>query len=232
MPNTYNITRRYYSQQEEYMSLKGFIFDLDGVIVFTDQFHYKAWKVMADELGVYFDEEINNRLRGVSRMESLDIILERYQGDLMSEKKKVELAEKKNAVYRKLLQTMSPKDVTDDVRNVLNKLKEKGYILAIGSSSKNAKFILEKVDLMDVFVAISDGTNITNSKPDPEVFLKAAEYIGLKADECAVVEDAIAGIDAAKAANMIAIAIGDAVGYEKNDYNIKGFGELLGLDCL
>ena len=214
------------------MSLKGFIFDLDGVIVFTDQFHYKAWKVMADELGVYFDEEINNRLRGVSRMESLDIILEHYDGEPLSEEMKVSLAEKKNTFYRDLLVSMSPEDVTNEVRETLNKLREKGYTLAIGSSSKNAKFILDKVALTDVFDAISDGTNITNSKPDPEVFLKAAEYIHLKPEECAVIEDAVAGVDAAKAANMLAIAVGDAIGYERNDYDIDSFSQILALNCL
>ena len=208
------------------MKIKGIIFDLDGVIVFTDKFHYQAWKMIADDMGIYFDEEINNRLRGVSRMESLDIILERYEGKLLNTAEKVSLAEKKNQIYRKLLETMTAADVSDEVRDTLNKLHEAGIKLAIGSSSKNAKFILEKVKLEEAFDAISDGTNITKSKPDPEVFLKAAEYLGLAPEECAVVEDAEAGIDAAKAGGMCAIGIGEAAKYEKTDYTIKKISDL------
>ena len=123
------------------MDIKGFIFDLDGVIVFTDKYHYKAWKTMADEMGIYFDEEINNRLRGVSRMESLEIILENYHGEPLSEEKKIELATKKNDIYRNLLETMTRADVSDEVRNTLDSLHQKGIKVALGSSSKNAKFI-------------------------------------------------------------------------------------------
>ena len=165
---------------EKYM--KAFIFDLDGVIVFTDKFHYQAWKKMADEMGIYFDETINNRLRGVSRSESLEIILERYEGPALSKEKKAELMESKNNTYRELLASMTPADVTEDVRRTLAELHNRGYKLALGSSSKNAKFILEKVQLLDAFDAISDGTNITKSKPDPEVFLRAAEFLGEKPD--------------------------------------------------
>ena len=133
--------------------MKAFIFDLDGVIVFTDKFHYQAWKKMADGMGIYFDEIINNRLRGVSRAESLEIILEKCDQKLTDEKK-AELMEEKNNTYRELLKTMTPADVTDTVRDTLNRLREAGYKLAIGSSSKNAKFILERVGLIDAFDAI------------------------------------------------------------------------------
>lgn len=207
---------------------KAFIFDLDGVIVFTDKFHYQAWKKMADSMGIYFDETINNRLRGVSRMESLEIILEKYDGTLSQDEKDV-LAEEKNATYRELLKTMTPADVSDEVRNTLNELKARGYKLAIGSSSKNARFILEKVELLDFFDAISDGNNIKNSKPDPEVFVKAAEYLNENPEHCIVVEDAYAGVDAAKAGGMRAAAIGDAASYEKADYVLNTFADLLGI---
>ena len=207
--------------------MKAFIFDLDGVIVFTDKFHYLAWKKMADEMGIYFDETINNRLRGVSRAESLEIILERYEGPALSQEKKAELMESKNNTYRELLGAMTPADVTDEVRKTLAELHNKGYKLALGSSSKNAKFILEKVDLLDAFDAISDGTNITRSKPDPEVFLKAAEFLGENPADCYVVEDAYAGIDAAKSAGMVAVGIGDAAGYERVDEKIQSFRELV-----
>lgn len=212
---------------KEIKKMKAFIFDLDGVIVFTDKFHYQAWKKMADEMEIYFDEKINNRLRGVSRADSLEIILERYEGEPLSAEKKAELMEEKNNTYRELLKTMTRDDVTDQVRNTLKKLHKAGFKLALGSSSKNAKFILEKVELLDAFDEISDGNNITHSKPHPEVFLKAAEFLGEKPEDCVVVEDAYAGIDAAKAAGMEAVGIGDAAGYEKSDYKIQNFEELL-----
>ena len=209
--------------------MKAFIFDLDGVIVFTDKFHYKAWKQMADEMGIYFDETINNRLRGVSRMASLEIILEKYEGEPLSQERKIELAGKKNDIYREYLSTMTLDDVSEDVRKTLTELRLKGYKLAIGSSSRNAKYILERVGIKDMFDAVSDGTNITNSKPDPEVFVKAAEFLGEAPSDCYVVEDAYAGIDAAKAGGMCAVGIGDAAGYDKADFRINRFEELLKL---
>ena len=213
--------------EAEEVKIKGLIFDLDGVLVFTDKFHYQAWKTMADELGVYFDETINHRLRGVSRMDSLEIILERYEGPDLSLREKEKLAEKKNEIYRTLLESMTPDDVTKEVRDTLTKLREKGYKLAIGSSSKNAKFILEKVELKDAFDAISDGNNITKSKPDPDVFLKAAEYLGLPPKACMVVEDAEAGIEAAKKGGMYAAGIGEAAKSINADESLKTFSELV-----
>lgn len=208
--------------------MKAFIFDLDGVIVFTDKLHYQAWKKIADDMGIYFDTTINNRLRGVSRAESLEIILERYNGTLSADQK-IKLMNEKNNIYRELLATMTPSDVSDEVKQTLKELQDSGFKLAIGSSSKNAKFILEKVGLINTFNAISDGNNISNSKPHPEVFIKAGEFLGEQPSECIVVEDAYAGIDAAKAAKMTAVAIGDAYTYDKADYKIKSFKELLGL---
>lgn len=209
------------------MNYKGIIFDLDGVIVFTDKFHYQAWKAIADEMGIYFDEQINHRLRGVSRMDSLDIILERYEGAPLSQDEKNALAEKKNNIYRELLQSMSPADVTDEVRNTLKELRNRGIKISLGSSSKNAKFILEKVELIDLFDAISDGTNITKSKPDPEVFLKGAEFLELEPKDCVVVEDADAGIEAAVAGGMHPAGIGEARDYAKTEYRLDTFSDLL-----
>ena len=209
--------------------MKGIIFDLDGVLVFTDRYHYLAWKQLADRIGAQFDETVNNRLRGVSRMESLEIVLEGYSGTLFTQEEKEALAAEKNETYRKLLAQMSPADVSDGVRVTLALLRARGYKLAIGSSSKNAKFILERTELTDAFDAISDGTNITNSKPDPEVFLKAAELIGVAPEDCAVVEDAEAGIQAAKTGGMIAIAIGPATALDLPDYKLTAFSDLLKL---
>lgn len=207
-------------------NIKGIIFDLDGVIVFTDQYHYQAWKKLADRLGTYFDEAINDRLRGVSRMASLDIVLERYQGPTLSDTDKLSLAEEKNASYVELLQQMTPASVADEVRETLSLLRKRGYLLSVGSSSKNAKTILARTELTDYFDAISDGTNINRSKPNPEVFQKAAEFLGLPCEACAVVEDAEAGIDAAKAAGMLAVGIGPAATYGKTDCPVQTFLDL------
>lgn len=211
------------------MGIKGIIFDLDGVLVFTDKLHYKAWKQMADKMGIYFDEEINNRLRGVSRMDSLEIILENYHGPALSKEEKERLATEKNDTYRELLNTMTREDVANEVRETLNELKRRGYKLSLGSSSKNAKFILERVELLDVFDAISDGNNITRSKPDPEVFLKGAEYLGEKPENCLVVEDAEAGVDAGLEGGMKVAAIGDAINCHKADYELETFKDLLNI---
>lgn len=208
--------------------IKGVIFDLDGVICSTDELHYQAWKALADEIGVYFDRQINGRLRGVSRMASLEIILEKSD-KTYSEEEKLALAEKKNDVYRKLLGKMGPEDVSDEVRSTLVTLRERGYRLSIGSSSKNTPLILERTDARRYFDAVSDGNNITRSKPDPEVFLKAAQFLNLDPCECVVVEDATAGIDAGVAGGFFTAAIGAACGYERADFNLNTFSDLLGI---
>lgn len=206
--------------------IKGIIFDLDGVLVFTDRYHYEAWKQIADELGVPFDERVNDRLRGVSRMDSLEIILETYDG-VLTQYEKEQLAARKNDSYRALLAQMTPQDVSDEVRNTLEELRARGYRLAIGSSSKNARFILEQTQLLDAFDAISDGTNITRSKPDPEVFVKAAGFLSLDPVQCLVIEDADAGIMAAKAGGMYAAGIGGAAEHPAADVSLHTFSELL-----
>lgn len=208
-------------------NIKAIIFDLDGVLCFTDQYHFQAWKSVASGLGIYFDEKINDRLRGVSRMDSLEIILERADRSYTMEEK-LALAEKKNAMYRELLHRMSPGDVSEEVRETLKELRERGYRLAVGSSSKNAQFIMKQVDLGSCFDAVADGNDITRSKPDPEVFIKAAEKLGAAPETCAVVEDADAGIRAAKAGNMTALALGGDARYsEGKDIELTGFGDLL-----
>ena len=202
------------------------IFDLDGVICFTDQYHFRAWKAVSDKLGIYFDETINNRLRGVSRMDSLEIILERYDGAL-SDAEKIALAEEKNNLYRELLANMSPIDLSDEVKRTLDALRAAGLKLAIGSSSKNTKFILDRLGLDGFFDAISDGTNITRSKPDPQVFTMAAEFLGLPAKDCLVVEDAEAGIRAAVAGGFDSAGLGEAAACDLATYAMGSFGDLL-----
>lgn len=211
------------------LNKKAIIFDLDGVICFTDKFHYQAWKALADRLGIYFDERINDRLRGVSRMASLDIILERATEEYTQQQKET-FTEEKNNTYRDLLKKMSPADLSDEVRNTLNELRRRGYKLSIGSSSKNTKFILGQIGLGDFFDAIADGTDIIRSKPDPEVFLKSASKLGIDPADCAVVEDARAGIEAAKAGGMTALALfGDAKDCGLEDYDLRSFSDLLNI---
>ena len=177
------------------------------------------------ELNIYFDETINNRLRGVSRMESFEIILERYDG-VMSEQDKITYAARKNEVYKELLKNMSPTDLSDEVKTTLDALRSQGHKLAIGSSSKNAGFILNQLGLGDYFDAVSDGNNITNSKPDPEVFVKAAQFVGEKPEDCLVVEDAEAGLQAAIAGGMECAAIGDAASCGLATWNLNTFSDL------
>ncbi len=207
--------------------MEAVIFDLDGVLVHTDRFHYLAWKKLSEEAGIYFDETINERLRGVSRMESLEIILERYEGEPLSEEKKQQMAEKKNSYYREFLEIMTPQDVTEEVRETLKKLREKGIKMAIGSSSKNTRFILEKTALTDAFDAVSDGTMIKRTKPDPEVFLLAAELLQVPPAQCLVVEDAEAGIEAGKAGGMKTASYGSAAAMHLGDYILENFADLL-----
>lgn len=204
------------------MDIKAVIFDLDGVIVTTDDCHYTAWKKMADDEGIYFDRKINERLRGVSRMQSLEIVLEKSD-KAYTEQEKLALAAKKNAYYVDLIQKLTPHDVLGGVMKNLETLKEHGIKIAIGSSSKNTPIILNRIGLTDYFDAVSDGNNIKNSKPDPEVFLKAAEMLNIAPENCMIVEDADAGIEAGKRAGMKTFALGNATGadfYAKSLENV------------
>lgn len=209
--------------------MKAVIFDLDGVIVSTDEQHYLGWQALADKLDIPFSREVNNRFRGVSRMACMDI-LEEIGGKCYIDQEKIAYATWKNDYYRRLLGELTPADLSEDVKTTLDALRAKGLKLAIGSSSKNAKFILERIGLADYFDAISDGTNISKSKPDPEVFQKAAEFLGLKPEDCLVVEDATAGVDAARAGGMKAAAVGDAASKNYGNYILKTFSDLLNLE--
>lgn len=207
------------------MKYQAIIFDLDGVICHTDQYHFKAWEQIANQLGIPFDEKANNRLRGVSRRQSLEIILEKYAG-ILSENEKQKYMDQKNELYKQFLGTMTENDLDAEVKSTLIRLKEYGLKLAIGSSSKNAKYILSRLGLGDFFDAISDGNNISKSKPDPEVFLKASEYLQRSPSKCLVVEDANAGILAATSGGMDSAAIGDAVNSKMATYNLASFSDI------
>lgn len=187
--------------------IKGFLFDLDGVIVDTAKYHYLAWKRLANELATPFTEIDNERLKGVSRMRSLDIILELGNLDL-SEKVKEELAAKKNAWYVEFITQMTPDEILPGALKFMKEAKEKNIKIALGSASKNAMTILQRLNITHYFDAIISGNEVTTAKPDPEVFLKGAEALKLKPEECVVFEDAEAGVEAAINGNMKCIGIG------------------------
>ena len=202
------------------------IFDLDGVICSTDRYHYLAWKALADKLRIPFDEQVNRKLRGVSRMESLEIILGE-SSNMYSDAEKQELAEEKNSIYRAYLSQMTPADLSREVRMTLHTLRQRGYLLAIGSSSKNTKQILEQLGLGGFFDAIADGTQITRSKPDPEVFLLAASMLGVRPENAIVIEDAESGVRAACAGRFRVIGIRTDGNDPDSDITIKRLGNLI-----
>lgn len=208
------------------MKYDGIIFDLDGVICSTDEYHYLAWKKLAEKLEIKdFTKKDNERQRGVSRMESLEVVLEKTDKKFTQEEK-VALATEKNEYYKQMLAQMSKKDLADDVKDTLDAIKAKGIRIAIGSSSKNAKFILSRIGLSDYFDAISDGDNITRTKPDPQVFTMAAEFLGLDPSRCLVVEDAEAGIMAGKTGGFDTAALGSATKCPYATYRLSTFSDL------
>lgn len=211
------------------MRYKGIIFDLDGVICSTDEYHYLAWKALADRLHIPFDRERNNLLRGVSRMASLEIILG-DRASMYSEAEKITLTKEKNNRYRDLLSQMSHSDLSEEVMETLCTLRDHGIKLAIGSSSKNAPLILEKIGLSQFFDAVIDGNCITHSKPNPEVFLKAAQLLDLPSESCLVVEDANAGVEAAVSGGFDCASIGSAKNNPKAIYHLTQFSDLLDAD--
>jgi len=210
------------------MKYRAVIFDLDGVICHTDENHYLAWKSVAEDLGIPFDRDDNDRLRGVSRRESLEILLEAHDEE-MEEAEKKHWTDRKNHRYRESLHTLTPEDLDPGVPETLSAVRKMGLLMAIGSSSKNAKFILERLGLADAFDGISDGNGIIKSKPDPEIFLRAAGLLGVTPEECLVVEDAKAGIEAALAAGMDCAAIGDGTRYGLAQYNLDHITDIVAI---
>jgi len=209
--------------------IEAVIFDLDGTLVSTDEMHFKAWTRLAEEIGITtFTKEDNIRQRGVSRMASLEIVLEKSDKKFTDEEK-AEMADRKNSYYCEMLKELTPDDVLDGALDFLKFLKANNIKTAVGSASKNAPVILEKTDLLGYLDAISCGLDVTKSKPDPEVFLVAADKLGVKPEKCLVVEDAHAGIQAAKNGNMFALAVGAAYGDADADFSMKS---LANLECL
>lgn len=209
----------------ERMDLKACIFDLDGVIVDTAKYHYLAWKRLAAELGFDFTVEDNERLKGVSRMRSLEILLE-IGGKSLSDEEKEEAAAKKNTWYVEYIKQLAPDEILPGVSKFLSELREQGLKIALGSASKNAPIILKRLDLNHLFDVVIDGSKVTHAKPNPEVFLKGAKALGLKPEECVVFEDAQAGIEAAKNGNMLCVGIGTPANLNGADFFMTGFEDL------
>ena len=199
------------------MSNKAVIFDLDGVIVDTAKYHFLAWRNLANSLGFDFTEEQNEQLKGVSRVKSLEILL--YIGNVkLSKNKKRLLLEEKNNEYLEYVNKMTSDEILPGVLEILNFLDENNISYALGSASKNAPLILEKVGLLERFFALVDGNDVTKAKPDPEVFLIGAKKLNVNPEDCIVIEDAIAGVQAANTANMLSIGIGDKNVLSEADY--------------
>ncbi|WP_289037190.1 beta-phosphoglucomutase [uncultured Zobellia sp.] len=207
------------------MSTSAFIFDLDGVIVDTAKYHYLAWKKLANELGFEFTKEQNELFKGVSRKRCLEILLD-IGGITATQEQFDTWMVEKNEDYLEYIEKMDASEVLPDVPKVLNFLKERNIPIALGSASKNARPILEKVNLLSYFDAIVDGNDVTKAKPDPEVFLIAARKLVVAPEECLVFEDAVAGIQAANNANMVSIGIGDAQVLSEANYNFNDFTEM------
>ena len=204
------------------MTYKACLFDLDGVLVDTAIYHFQAWKMLGENFNYQLTEEQNEQLKGVSRVESLNRILDWANYSATSEQKEAWLIEK-NENYLQLISTMNPAEILPGVLDFLGQIKEQGYKIALGSASKNSEVILTKTGLLPWFDLIIDGNKVTKSKPDPEVFLKGAEGLGFQPEECIVFEDAQAGVEAAKKGGMKAIGIGEASVLNEADKVIPTF---------
>ena len=207
------------------ITTKACLFDLDGVIVDTAVYHFQAWRRLANELGFDFTEHQNEQLKGISRMESLELILE-WGNITLSEEKKIEWATRKNAWYLELVMKMTPNEVLRGVPEFLKVLRANGIKIALGSASKNARPILEKTGILSYFDVIVDGNDVTNAKPDPEVFLKAAQLLNIDAKNSIVFEDSVAGIQAANIGGMVSVGIGEETILHEAQYIFKDFTEI------
>jgi beta-phosphoglucomutase len=207
------------------MQIAACIFDLDGVIVDTAKYHFLAWKRLADQLGIRFTEEDNERLKGVSRMASLEIILE-IGNRKPDDNRKLEYATLKNNWYVEFISKMTPDEILPGSLDFIKELRNANIRIAVGSASKNTPMILERVGILELFDAVADGNNIGKAKPDPEVFLKAAEMVGTDPVNCVVFEDAVAGVQAALNAGMMCIGIGSAKVLTEAHVVVKGLNEM------
>lgn len=209
------------------MKIKGFIFDLDGVLTDSAEYHYLAWKNLGEKLGISIDREFNETLKGISRLESLNKILEYGEKDKdYTEEEKQKLSDQKNEEYVQLIQQVTDKDLLPGILELLQSLKDNNIRIGLASASQNGPFLLEKLGISDFFDVVVDPTILKNGKPDPEIFLTAAEKLGLKASECVGVEDAAAGVDAINSADMFSVGVGTAQALPYANYRVDTTVEL------
>lgn len=209
---------------------RAFIFDLDGVITDTAKYHYLAWKELAAGLGYDFPEEQGERLKGVSRMQSLEIVLESCRGLKLTQEEKEGFAEQKNEIYLHMIEGLTSADILPGIEIFLEKIKREGNLTALGSASKSGGKILDKLGIMPLFDVVVDGNVIRKAKPDPEVFLKAAEMLDTDPRHCIVIEDAQAGVKAAKAGGMYCIGIGEERYLKEADLVLESTDQLAAIN--
>lgn len=209
---------------------QAFIFDLDGVVVDTARYHCQAWKELAETLGFELPESVGEHIKGVSRMDSLEIVLAAGRITGLSDQDKMKMADKKNSIYQRLISNLSCLDILPGIAGFLKQIREEGYGTALGSASRSGNLILKRLEIRDLFDVVVDGCSIRNAKPDPEVFLKAAEGLGTAPGNCIVVEDAAAGVTAAKNSGMHCIGIGEMEVLIGADLVLKHTGLLLQAD--
>jgi beta-phosphoglucomutase len=207
------------------MEIKACIFDLDGVVVDTAKYHYLAWRRLAREMGFDFSPEHNERLKGVSRLRSLEILLE-IGGLSLSDAEMINAANRKNAWYVDYISTLTPEEILPGVKDFIEDIRHHNLKTAIGSASKNANLILQRIELNKFFDVVIDGNKVTNAKPDPEIFIHAATELMMKPEECIVFEDAQAGLEAAKNGGMFCVGVGDPNVLKQADLVIRGFAKL------
>ncbi|AEB30051.1 beta-phosphoglucomutase [Carnobacterium sp. 17-4] len=213
--------------------IKGFIFDLDGVLTDTAEYHYQAWKRMANKLGIPLDREMNEQLKGISRMDSLERILALgNQTEKYSVEEKKQLADGKNEDYKKLILSVTPNDLLPGIADLLADLKKENIRLALASASKNGPVIMEKLGIADLFDTVVDPASLANGKPNPEIFIKGVEQLQLKPEECVGVEDAQAGIESINAAGIFSVGVGTKEMMRNADYAVSDTSELKLSDIL
>lgn len=205
---------------------KAFIFDLDGVITDTAEYHYLAWKQLAEELGITIDRKFNEQLKGISRMDSLERILALKPSLQLSQEEKERLATKKNEHYKELIKNISPKDLLPGIKQLLDDIKEREIPIALASASKNAPVVIEQLGVGHYFAHIVDAAKVENGKPDPEIFIKAADFLGVPYEQCIGVEDAPAGVEAINRANMFSVGIGSKESLAHADYVVTDTAQL------